>query len=72
MVRRLNRRTMLRGASGALLALPYLDAMAAPTALSEVPMRMDVQRIAAESAKDGYRLRDLILRIATSETFRRR
>ncbi|MBL6705002.1 MAG: DUF1552 domain-containing protein [Planctomycetaceae bacterium] len=31
---------MLRGTGGALLALPYLDAMAAPTAVSEVPMRM--------------------------------
>lgn len=37
---RLNRRTMLRGTGGALLALPYLDAMGAPIATSEVPMRM--------------------------------
>lgn len=40
MAKRLNRRTMLRGAGGALLALPYLDAMAAPTTVSRVPMRM--------------------------------
>ena len=40
MTRRLDRRTMLRGTGGALLALPYLDAMAAPTVVSEVPMRM--------------------------------
>ena len=31
---------MLRGTGGALLALPHLDAMAAPVATSEVPMRM--------------------------------
>jgi len=36
----MNRRTLLQGTSGALLALPYLDAMAAPVARSEVPMRM--------------------------------
>lgn len=40
MTKRLDRRAMLRGTGGALLALPYLDAMAAPTAASEVPMRM--------------------------------
>ena len=38
--RRLSRRTMLRGTGGALLALPYLDAMAAPIKTPEVPMRM--------------------------------
>lgn len=32
----------------------------------------EIKRIAAESAKDGHRLRDLIVRIATSETFGRR
>jgi hypothetical protein len=37
---KIDRRRMLRGAGGALLALPYLDAMAAPIATSEVPMRM--------------------------------
>ena len=37
---RIRRRAMLRGTGGALLALPYLDAMAAPLATSEVPMRM--------------------------------
>lgn len=37
---RLNRRTMLRGTGGALLALPYLDAMAQPGSADEVPMRM--------------------------------
>ena len=31
---------MLRGTGGVLLALPYLDAMAAPIATSEAPMRM--------------------------------
>ena len=31
---------MLRGTGGALLVLPHLDAMAAPLATSEVPMRM--------------------------------
>ena len=40
MSKRMNRRTLLRGTSGALLALPYLDAMAAPVARSEAPMRM--------------------------------
>ena len=37
---RIRRRSMLRGTGGALLALPYLDAMAAPLATSEAPMRM--------------------------------
>ncbi len=32
----------------------------------------DIKRIAADSAKDGYGLRDLIFRIAASETFRKR
>lgn len=38
--KRLSRRTLLRGTGGAFLALPHLDAMAAPIATSEVPMRM--------------------------------
>ena len=37
---RLDRRTMLRGTGGALLALPYLDAMAQPGSADDVPMRM--------------------------------
>lgn len=37
---RIDRRRMLRGTGGALLALPHLDAMAAPRKSSEVPMRM--------------------------------
>jgi len=37
---RIRRRAMLRGTGGALLALPYLDAMAAPLSTPEVPMRM--------------------------------
>lgn len=40
MTKRMNRRTLLRGTSGALLALPCLDAMAAPVTAAEVPMRM--------------------------------
>lgn len=32
----------------------------------------DIKGIAAESAKDGYRLRDLILKVANSDTFRKR
>ncbi|MEM9366587.1 MAG: DUF1552 domain-containing protein, partial [Planctomycetota bacterium] len=40
MSQRLDRRTMLRGTGGALLALPYLDAMAAPAAVTAVPIRM--------------------------------
>lgn len=36
----LDRRTILFGTGGAMLALPYLDAMATPAAVSEVPMRM--------------------------------
>lgn len=38
--RGVSRRTMLRGAGGALLALPYLEAMAASTTAEEVPLRM--------------------------------
>ncbi len=38
--KKIRRRRMLRGAGGALLALPYLDAMAAPFVTTEVPMRM--------------------------------
>ena len=37
---RIDRRTMLRGTGGALLALPHLDAMAATREGSDVPMRM--------------------------------
>ncbi len=37
---RIERREMLRGTGGALLALPYLDAMAASPALADVPMRL--------------------------------
>ena len=37
--RKLNRRTMLKGTGGALLALPYLDAMAS-TMTTQPPMRM--------------------------------
>ena len=37
---RIKRRMMLRGTGGALLALPHLDAMAAPVATFEVPLRM--------------------------------
>lgn len=37
---RIDRRTMLRGTGGALLALPHLDAMAAKRDGSDVPMRM--------------------------------
>ena len=40
MTKRLDRRAVLCGTSGAALALPYLDAMAASAAVSEVPMRM--------------------------------
>ena len=40
MAQRMSRRALLRGAGGAAMALPYLDAMAAPVATSEVPMRM--------------------------------
>jgi hypothetical protein len=40
MTRKLNRRTVLRGSGGALLALPHLDAMAAPMAVPDLPMRM--------------------------------
>lgn len=39
-IHRIDRRSMLRGTGGALLALPYLDAMAATRQPSEVPMRM--------------------------------
>ncbi|MEC9092192.1 MAG: DUF1552 domain-containing protein [Planctomycetota bacterium] len=35
-----NRRKMLRGAGGAILALPHLEAMATPHGAVEVPMRM--------------------------------
>ena len=37
---RLSRRTLLRGVGGAFLALPHLDAMAATTPTSSVPLRM--------------------------------
>lgn len=37
---RLSRRTLLRGVGGAFLALPHLDAMAATTPTSAVPLRM--------------------------------
>ena len=37
---KMNRRTMLRGTGGALLALPHLEAMAAPADGTEGPMRM--------------------------------
>lgn len=40
MTKRMNRRTVLRGTSSALLALPCLDAMGASVAADEVPMRM--------------------------------
>ncbi len=40
MVNRLNRRTVLRGTGGALMALPYLDAMAGTTTVNAVPTRM--------------------------------
>ena len=40
MNRRINRRTMLQGTGGALLALPYLNAMAAPVATADAPIRM--------------------------------
>ena len=36
----MNRRAVLRGTGGALMALPYLDAMAETVTLSAVPMRM--------------------------------
>jgi hypothetical protein len=36
----IERRTFLRGLGGATLALPYLDAMAAPVTVAEVPIRM--------------------------------
>ena len=39
-LQRIDRRKMLQGTGGALLALPYLDAMAAPSEESKVPMRM--------------------------------
>lgn len=40
MAKKLNRRAILRGAGGAMMALPYLEAMAAPTRADSVPMRM--------------------------------
>jgi len=33
------------------------------------PDQSEIKRIAAESAKSGYRLRNLILDVATRETF---
>ena len=39
-LQRMSRRTLLRGVGGALLALPHLEAMAATTPNSAVPMRM--------------------------------
>jgi hypothetical protein len=67
---KIDRRRVLRGTGGALLALPHLNAMAAPRDASEVPMRMACiglnfglvpQLFFPEQTGGGYKLTDRLL-----------